>query len=114
MSNELSEKMQGWLGHVRAASERGMRLSAYAAQEKLSTAALYQAKAQLMRMGALPRGSHRAAKGVARKRSRFVAVEVAAPMSCRLSHVSGWSIECGALPPVEWLLSVVGSAAHAS
>lgn len=113
MSSELSVTMQAWLGHVRAASERGMTLSAYAAQEGLSAGALYQAKAQLMKVGAWPRASSvkKSISTTRRPRSRFVAVEVASPMSCRLSHVSGWSIECGALPPVAWLNSLLRNAA---
>ena len=109
MSSELSEKMSAWLGHVRAASERGMTLSAYAAQEGLSAGALYQAKAQLMKVGAWPRASavKKAISTTRRSRSRFVAVEVGSSVSCRLSHVSGWSIECSALPPVAWLHSLL-------
>lgn len=117
MSNELSVKMQEWLGHVRAASERGVTLSAYAAQEGLSAGALYQAKAQLMKVGAWPRASGVKRKEIStarRRRSQFVAVEAASPMSCRLSHVSGWSIECASLPPVAWLHSLLRDQAYAA
>lgn len=117
MSGELSEKMQAWLGHVRAAVERGMTLSAYAAQAGLSAGALYQAKAQLMKVGAWPRSSRVKVTGMSKRHregSRFVAVEVSAPMGCRLSHVSGWSIECASLPPVAWLNALLPGAAHAA
>jgi hypothetical protein len=117
MSGRLSEKMSAWLGHVRAASERGVTLSAYAAQEGLSAGALYQAKAQLMKVGAWPRatGTKRTSRATKRRpRSRFVAVDVSASMSCRLSHVSGWSIECAVLPPVAWLHSLLRDVADAA
>lgn len=117
MSHELSVKMQGWLEHVRAASKQGMRLSAYAAQAGVSASGLYQAKSQLMKVGAWPRSSSRAARVQSKpagKDSRFVAVKVSAPVGCRLSHVSGWSIECGTLPPAAWLQSLLQGANHAS
>ena len=47
MSNELSVKMSAWLAHVRAASEQGVSIAAYAAAQGLSAAALYQAKSEL-------------------------------------------------------------------
>jgi hypothetical protein len=112
MSDELSVKQAAWLGHVRAASEQGMPLAAYAAAHGLSAGALYQAKRVLMDAGAWPRTSPR--KGAAAT-SAFVPIRVkpGSVRACRLSHVSGWSIECEELPPAAWLNEVlrVGRAA---
>ena len=105
MSKELSVKMAAWLGHVRAASEQGLSIKAYAVSQGVSAAALYQAKSVLMECGAWPRSSPR--KSVI-KASAFVPVRVAnTPRACRLSHVSGWSIECEVLPPTQWLNELV-------
>jgi hypothetical protein len=114
MSAELSEQMSAWLVHVRAASEQGMSVRAYASSQSLSANAMYQAKAQLMKVGAWPRATVGRRVSLRRREpSRFVAAKVVTPpMPCRLSHVSGWRIECESLPPAEWLVSVLRSAAH--
>jgi hypothetical protein len=115
MNKALSGKMAAWLGHVRAAGERGMSVRAYASAKGLSANAMYQAKSQLMKVGALPRSSAPGRAGKAAKRSGFIAARVVASagsVQCRLSHVSGWRIECESLPPAEWLASVLRSAAH--
>jgi hypothetical protein len=114
MSSELSVKMSAWLGHVRAASEQGVTVAAYAAAQGVSAAALYQAKSQLMKMGAWPRtsaprvrvrslssGNRRASA------SRFVPVRVTDAVACRLSHVSGWTLTCDDLPSAQWLSLLV-------
>ena len=126
MSSELSVKMLAWLAHVRAASEQGATIAAYAAAQGLSASALYQAKSQLMKVGAWPRSSAarvRAASSLRSRRrepaSRFVPVQVSAAVSCRLSHVSGWTLTCDDLPSAQWLMALVRDAvlpdaAHAS
>jgi hypothetical protein len=114
MSGELSVKMSTWLSHVRAASEQGVTMAAYATAQGLSAAALYQAKSQLIKTGAWPRSSARRTGSQSSPRSRrntvasrFVPVRVTDEMSCRLSHVSGWTLTCDALPSAAWLLSLV-------
>ena len=121
MSNELSVKMSAWLAHVRAASEQGVTIAAYAAAHGVSAAALYQAKSQLMKVGVWPRTSApraRAGSSLRSRRStpasRFVPVRVTEGVSCRLSHVSGWTLTCDTLPPTEWLNSLLRDAVHAA
>lgn len=110
MSSELSVKMAGWLAHVRAASEQGLSMKEYAVAQGLSASALYQAKSQLMRVGAWPRSSASTVGASRSKRkvsaSRFVPVRMV-DASCRLSHVSGWTLTCANLPSAAWLLSLV-------
>ncbi len=115
MSNELTVKMSAWLGHVRAASEQGVTIAAYAAAHGLSATSMYQAKSQLMKMGAWPRSSALRARVRSSSRSkrraptsRFVPVRVTEKtVSCRLHHVSGWTLTCDGLPSASWLLSLV-------
>ena len=111
MGGELSVKQAVWLGHIRAASEQGVPLAAYAAAQGLSAGALYQAKRVLMDSGAWPRTSPRKSSAPL---SAFVPVQVERRSSaCRLSHVSGWSIECDELPSAQWLNELL-SGAHAA
>ena len=115
MSGELSVKMSAWLSHVRAASEQGVSLSNYAAAQGLSVAALYQAKSQLMKVGAWPRASAPRVRAQLSSRRRapashFVPVQISS-VSCRLSHVSGWTLTCDTLPPTDWLNSLLRSVA---
>ncbi len=112
MSNELSVKMAVWLGHVRAASEQGLTIAAYANAQGLSAAALYQAKSVLMKCGAWPRSTQRSSPSKSRvKASAFVPVRMGiSTRSCRLSHVSGWSIECDDLPSAAWLTELLRGA----
>ena len=121
MSNELSVKMSAWLAHVRAASEQGVSIAAYAATQGVSAAALHQAKSQLMKVGAWPRASAPRASARSsslRRRSApasvFVPVRVTDAVPCRLSHVSGWTLTCDALPPVAWLHELLRDAVHAA
>ncbi len=112
MSNELSVKMAAWLGHVRTASEQGVTIRSYAATHGLSAAALYQAKSVLMNCGAWPRSAQRSLPNKQRaKASAFVPIRIASTVrSCRLSHVSGWSIECDDLPSAAWLTELLRGA----
>ena len=117
MSGELSVKMSAWLAHVQAASEQGMTIAAYAAAQGVSASSMYQAKSQLMKVGAWPRSSAPSASGRLSSRSHrsspashFVPVRVTEGVSCRLSHVSGWTLTCTALPSAQWLMDLVRDA----
>lgn len=113
--SELSVKLAEWLSHVRAASDQGMTLSAYAVSQGLSASSLYQAKSKLMETGAWPRSSTAPSKSRHPvNRSAFVKAQVlAVPMSCRLAQVSGWRMECDELPSPQWLSDLVRSATPA-
>jgi len=111
--------MAAWLEHIRAASEGGQSLRSYAAAQGLSAAAIYQAKSLLMKSGAWPRAARLKSSATVRGRRAAaslvpVRIVAAAPASCRLRHVSGWSIECAALPAVSWLLALVQGGVHAA
>lgn len=117
MSSELSVKMSAWLAHVRAASEQGATIAAYAAAQGLSATSMYQAKSQLMKTGAWLRSSTPRTRIGPSSRSRrsaqasrFVPVRVTDTVSCRLSHVSGWTLTCDGLPSAQWLMELVRDA----
>ena len=109
---ELTERDRFWLRHLERQAAGAETSKAYAAREKLSICALYQARMRL-----ITRGAWRAAS--APKRSRPV---VAAPMAftrlalpapapaaaaCRLRLSSGVVVEWSAPPPVEVLADLV-------
>ena len=117
MSSELSVKMSAWLAHVRAASEQGATIAAYAAAQGLSATSMYQAKSQLMKTGAWPRSSAPRGRIGPSSRSRrsapashFVPVRLTETVSCRLHHVSGWTLTCDNLPSAQWLTDLVRNA----
>lgn len=104
MREQLTKRQRYWLKHIERAAERGETLKAYAKQRRLSVGAMYQAKSELMRRGALPRGEQAVVV------ADFVPVQIepVAPMPrCRLRHRGGWELECEAWPDPRWLRAVM-------
>jgi len=108
----LTERERFWLGHLERQAAGAETSTAYAAREKLSISAFYQARMRLIAAGAW-----RAA--LARKRRRpqaasaplFTRLALPAPApnaatACRLRLASGVVIEWSAPPPVEVLASL--------
>ena len=125
MSNVMSERQRYWFEHLRRADEQQVSLARYAREQGLVARQLYGAKTWLVKVGVWPGGAQRAAL----PSSEFVAVSLVRDSEasrlppgsraarCRLSHVSGWSLECEGWPDATWVreltLSVRG-AAHAA
>lgn len=112
MTNELSERQRYWFEHLQRASEQQVSLARYAHEQGLAVQQLYGAKTWLVKIGVWPGGTQRAAL----PSSEFVAVRMlpgSHAVRCRLSHVSGWSVECEGWPDAAWLRSVVGGHAAA-
>jgi hypothetical protein len=107
MKKELTERQRGWLIHLERARESGGTLKAYAQAHGISAGSLYEAKSRLTRAG-FSRG---AAVKSPRARAAFVPAHITPAHStgavCRLTHASGWVLECAALPAPAWLLAVV-------
>ena len=109
---ELTERDRFWLRHLERQAAGAETSKAYAAREKLSICALYQARMRLIAQGAWPAAS-------ARKGSRPVAVApvaftrfalpapAPAAVACRLRLSSGMVLEWSASPPVELLAELV-------
>jgi hypothetical protein len=118
--DELTGGERRYLEHMRRAQSQGMGLSEYCRSVGLNPFSLYSMRRQMRRKGVL------AAAAKSSRRSsvpgRFVAVRVAESaaagsspgMVCRLRHVSGWVIECGAWPQAAWLAECIRGADHAA
>lgn len=118
---QLTEREQQGLEHVKKAGELKYSLARYAAAFTLDVKDLYEAKRRLVRKGVIAR---RTKSWDGEQRGGFVPVRIvpAVPvpasmsgaMSCRIVHASGWVIECGALPQASWIAAVVNGGAHAT
>jgi hypothetical protein len=110
MSKAMSERQRYWYEHLQRADEQQVSLAQYAREQGLGLKQLYGAKTWLVKLGAWPRDASRTtAQG-----SAFVSLRVS-PSSvgvrCRISHVSGWSLECEGLPSAAWLRGLIADAA---
>ncbi|MES1192438.1 MAG: hypothetical protein ABUS47_15365 [Steroidobacter sp.] len=135
----LSERQRYWLEHLRAAEVQRVSLAAYAQEQGLGLKQLYGAKVWLKKLGHWPGETDRSLSSTTRSTSTsssgarsshcaagishsgFVAVRLPATSSstqpsvcCVLRHISGWRVECDALPSTEWLNALVRDAVHAS
>jgi len=109
---ELTERDRFWLRHLERQAAGAETSKAYAAREKLSIYALYQARMRLIARGAWPAASAR--KGSRPETAtpvRFTRLALPAPaqagVACRLRLSSGMVLEWSALPPVEMLADLV-------
>jgi hypothetical protein len=106
MSNEaLSERERQVLEHLERAQSLDVTLKEYAEAYSLEVKDLYTGKSQLVKKGVL------AGRAAGEEKSGFVAVRLAPSSSsgtaCRLSHPSGWILECASLPEAAWLRALL-------
>jgi hypothetical protein len=109
-TDELSEKERQVLEHLNHAKELGTPLTEFATAFHLNVNELYAGKAQLARKGFWP------AKGAEAAKPDLLAVEVVPELklrspdtSCRLTHRSGWTIECTSWPAPDWVAALIGA-----
>ena len=109
---ELTERDRFWLRHLGRQAKGAETSKAYAAREKLSICALYQARMRLVARGAWRAASAR--KGSSPEMSTpvgFTRLALPAPalaaVACRLRLSSGLVLEWSAPPPVEVLADLV-------
>jgi hypothetical protein len=101
----LTERERYWLGHLRRIEQTGVATKAYGQRRGLSVGALYQARKQLVRLGAWPeRPSSSAAPTFAPVR---VIEAPPAPAACRLALASGAVLEWSAAPAPEVLAALL-------
>jgi hypothetical protein len=109
MAEGLTRRQRYWLKHIQRAEERGETLKAYAKRHRLSIGALYHAKSQLMKFGALPR-----CEKVAVAAADFVPVRLE-PLArlgavCRIRYAGVWEVECEVWPDPQWLAALMQGA----
>lgn len=107
---ELTKQEQRALEHLQQAQALGVSLREYAEAHGLDVKDLYYRKARLIRKGLLA-----GRDGLPRQ---FVPVEVKPgiaedPETFRLTHSSGWTIECARLPEATWVASLVRAMSEA-
>jgi hypothetical protein len=107
----LTEKERAYLEHLEQAQKQGVSFAQYCRQQGLPINPWYWVRSRLVRKGVI--SGREKAKG--RKSVGFAAVHVAptaptVPTACRISHPSGWLIECEGLPQVQWLTALLSGA----
>jgi len=104
----LTERDRFWLGHLEAIEREAVAAKGYAKRRRLSVHALYQAKKRLVKVGAWPPKSRRAAPA-----ARFSEIRIAPAPSgfgCRLRLPSGAVVEWETPPDPAVLAAVVAQA----
>lgn len=111
---ELTLGQQRFMERMQEAQNEGVSLADYYRAHGLSMAMLYKVRRQLVQKGIVPptRQQEQTVSGP----EKFVQVrvqELGAELAvsgpvCRLRHPSGWLIECGMWPEVQWLLQLMG------
>jgi hypothetical protein len=104
-AGKLTERERAYLEHVRQAQELGISFAAYCRQKGLPVNPWYWVRSRLVRKGVI-RGRE---KSDSEKRSSFAPVHVvpSAATACRITHSSGWVIECESLPQAQWLTALL-------
>jgi hypothetical protein len=106
----LTERELQILDHLEQAQGLDVPLTEYASAYGLDVKDLYAGKAQLVKKGLLP------SRSPAPERSDFVPVRVSGVRGgslCRLTHPSGWVIECATLPEATWISALMRASVDA-
>ena len=107
MVKTLSERERACLDHLRRAQELGVTFSQYCRERDLPMNRWYWYKRSLIRKGVIAQRPE--IKKV--RPAGFVPVRIApaaaAGGACRISHPSGWVIECSSFPQTQWLSALM-------
>jgi hypothetical protein len=107
---ELTERDRFWLRHLERQAAGAETSKSYAAREKLSICALYQARMRLIARGAwrvAPAGKRSRPAGATPVGFTRLALPAPAAVACRLRLSSGMVLEWSAPPAVEVLVDLV-------
>jgi len=116
-TEQLTEREQQVLDHLRKARELGSTLVEYASGIGLDVKELYTVRQRLVRKGVIAGKPKTQGQD---KFGPFAPVRIVPPASmsstlvCRLVHPSGWVIECGSFPQASWMAAVLAGGAHAA
>ena len=108
---ELTERERYWRGHLRRIEATGVATKAYGQRHGLSVGALYQARKQLVHLGAWPEG--KAPVPAASSAPTFTALRVvdaaaaAAGCACRVRLADGTVVEWSAAPGADVLVALL-------
>jgi hypothetical protein len=115
-TENLTQRLQTTLEHLKHARELGSKLSDYAEAFGLNVKELYNGRTQLQRKGLWPK-----TRGSPLRSPELLAVQVsdavAAPTDewmCRLTGPGGWTLECRQLPDVAWLSTLSSATSKTS
>ena len=108
-AGNLTEKERAYLEHLDQAQKQGVSFAQYCRQQGLPINPWYWVRSRLVRKGVISGRD----KAEGRKSVGFAPVQVApsAATGCRISHPSGWVIECESLPQSQWLAALLSGAA---
>ncbi len=109
MTEGLTGRQRYWLKHIQRAEERGETLKAYAKRRRLSIGALYHAKSQLMKLGAVPRRNEVTVAAAEFVPVRFEALPRVGAV-CRVRYAGLWEVECEEWPDPRWLAALMKGA----
>lgn len=103
---ELTARERFWRGHLRQIEATGVATKAYGQRHGLSVDALYQARKQLVALGAWPERTESAAAGPAFTPLRVIDAP-AAGFACRVRLVDGTVLEWSVAPAPEVLVMLL-------
>jgi DNA-binding CsgD family transcriptional regulator len=123
----LTQKERESVEHARQAQEQGLTLTQYAKTVGISIKALYQARRRVARKAALNTSGQIKSAARPSRTQTFVPVRVvpsgqescdakvgSPTLSCRVTHPSGWTIECSTLPSAAWVAAIMAGGPHAA
>jgi hypothetical protein len=114
-TEQLSEREQRVLEHLRRAQELKVGLAEYARQAGVDAGEIYSGKQSLVRKGVIAarvrRGDSEGDEEV--PTGKFVPIQMVGGFRssgtpvCQIRHPSGVVIECSSFPPVTWITAVL-------
>lgn len=107
----LTAREEFWLGHLRKIETAGIATKTYAGRRGLSVHALYQARKQLVGLGAWPERRVATAPPPTFAPVRVVDAPVAAPPACRVRFADGTVLEWSPAPEPAVLAALLDRAA---
>lgn len=113
-TEQLTEREQRVLEHLRRAQEQGVGLAKYARQAGVDVGEIYGGKQSLVRKGVIAARVRRDdSENDEAPVGKFVPVQLMSGFrsggtpACQIRHPSGVVIECLSFPPIAWISAVL-------
>jgi len=114
-TEQLTDREQRVLEHLRRAQELKVGLAEYARQAGVDVGEIYSGKQSLVRKGVIAaRVRQGDTEGDEVPAGKFVPIQMAGGFRssgtpvCQIRHPSGVVIECSSFPPITWITAVLG------